>query len=262
MSSPASATNSSPTAVASTIAGGSASAGPANDAPEIDQEAFVYHVSLLVLAFIALLFVLRIPRAFNRLLHWSEFSQGHILRHVSFNVRSPRIVHVYVSKDRATAKEAASSNDSHTHSTHVQRIDEKGSLMVMKYPTHIASCPSFLRGLASELSTRLAPGYSLAQGICALVYLACWIYPTLYKSNPFSDPGRAGWVGIAQLPFVFAFGTKNNVLGPFLGMGYEKVFDSILSTTSLNALQLNFMHRMAGRIMLVAVNVHSLGYSE
>ncbi|KAJ3765256.1 hypothetical protein FB446DRAFT_625068, partial [Lentinula raphanica] len=61
----------------------------------------------------------------------------------------------------------------------------------------------------------------------------------------FTDTVRFGWITASQLPFVYAFGTKNNVLGMFLGIGYEKI---------------NFMHRHAGRIVLIAVNVHGLGY--
>ncbi|KAF8880563.1 hypothetical protein BD779DRAFT_1788575 [Infundibulicybe gibba] len=72
----------------------------------------------------------------------------------------------------------------------------------------------------------------------------------LYAQNnmrcaPFTDPVRAGWVAIAQVPFVFAFAAKNSVPGAFLGVGYEK---------------LNFLHRFIGRIVVLAVNVHAIGY--
>ena len=216
MSSPSPSANPSTSTAAASPAG-------ADDAPGVDQEALVYLASLLVLALITALFIVRIPRIFARLSRWSEWSQGHFLRNVSFN-GSPRIVH-----DRRPSGGSPgddSSDESHTYfqdGTHIQRLDEKGGPAAMEYPTHTPSCPAFLRGFSSKLSTRLFPGYSLAQVICALVYLACWIYPTLYKSNPFSDPERTGWVGIAQVPFIFAFAGKNNALGPFLGMGYEKV---------------------------------------
>ncbi|KAF5389898.1 hypothetical protein D9757_003711 [Collybiopsis confluens] len=46
-------------------------------------------------------------------------------------------------------------------------------------------------------------------------------------------------------PFVYALGTKNNIMGFLLGIGYEK---------------LNFLHRFIGRVVLVTVNIHAMGY--
>ncbi|KAF9055495.1 hypothetical protein BDZ89DRAFT_1125231 [Hymenopellis radicata] len=230
--------------VSSATAGGAAPAAGGGAPPGVDEETLIYHICILVLGLIALLFLLRIPRIVARLARREAWSQGHFLRNVAFH-GSPRIVHLTHDK---VPSSGMSSDESHTyyqHATHIQRLDEKGGQMVLNYPPHVSTCPSFLRGLSSELSTRILPGYSLSQVICGLVYLGCWIYPTLYKSNPFSDPERTGWVAIGQLPFVFAFASKNNALGPFLGLGYEK---------------LNFMHRIAGMIMVVAVNVHGMGY--
>ncbi|KAK0199831.1 ferric reductase like transmembrane component-domain-containing protein [Desarmillaria ectypa] len=244
MPSPASAANAT-AATSAAASGGGAPAGAA-EGPEVDEENLTYHIEIFVLALIALLFVCRIPRILARFSRWSEWTRGHFLRNVSFMTRSPRIIHL--THDQISKETAGSSTDSHTlytHATSVKRIDGKGRPAVMDYPPHVASCPAIFRGLASELSTRILPGYSVSQVICGLIYLSVFIYPTLYKSNPFSNPVRTGWVGIAQLPFIFAFTSKNNVLGPFLGMGYEK---------------LNFMHRIAGWIMVIAVNVHSMGY--
>ncbi|KAJ3997205.1 hypothetical protein F5050DRAFT_1459985 [Lentinula boryana] len=71
------------------------------------------------------------------------------------------------------------------------------------------------------------------------------IYPAFYKTNPFSDPVRYAWIGVSQLPFVFALSSKNNVLGYFLGSGYDKV---------------HILHRVIGRVVVLAVNVHGLGF--
>lgn len=227
--------SSAPSANASSAATGTAAPpSGAGAKPGVDEQALVYHVSLLVLALIAVLFIVRVPRICARLLRWSEWSQGHFLRNVSFN-GSPRIVNL--SQDHGPSSGGGSSAESHTyyqHGTHIQRLDEKGGPMVVKYPTRVPTCPAFLRGFSSELSMRLLPGFSLAQVICGLLYLAAWIYPTFYKSNPFSDPVRTGWVGIAQLPFIFAFAGKNNAIGPFLGMGYEKACVSRLINLHLN----------------------------
>ncbi|KAK0235195.1 ferric reductase like transmembrane component-domain-containing protein [Armillaria nabsnona] len=234
-------------ATGAAASGGAAQAAAAATAgPGVDEENLTYHIEIFVLAIIALLFVCRIPRIIARFSRWSEWTQGHFLRNVSFMTRSPRIIHL--THDETSKETNGSSADSHTlytHATSVKRIDGKGGPAVMNYPPHVGACPAIFRGLSTELSTRILPGYSVSQVICGLVYLSVFIYPTLYKSNPFSDPVRTGWVAIAQLPFIFAFTSKNNVLGPFLGLGYEK---------------LNFMHRIAGMIMVIAVNVHGIGY--
>ncbi len=237
-SSTATASNATSSVAGATAGGAAPAAGGAGQGPPgVDQETLIYHICILVLGLIALLFLLRIPRIVARLTRRAAWSQGHFLRNVAFN-GSPRIVHLTHDKSPANGM---SSDDSHTyyqHATHIQRTDEKGGQMVMNYPSHVSTCPSFLREFSSELSTRIFPGYSLSQVICGLVYTGCWVYPTLYKSNPFSEPERMGWVAIGQLPFVFAFAAKNNVLGPFLGLGYEKVcfgqfFLSRISSTYL-----------------------------
>jgi ferric-chelate reductase len=64
----------------------------------------------------------------------------------------------------------------------------------------------------------------------------------LYKCQ-FVDPTFPGFLAFAQFPIVFLFATKNSVLSFLLGPGngYEK---------------LNFLHRMAGRIMFLAAAIH------
>jgi len=83
------------------------------------------------------------------------------------------------------------------------------------------------------------------QVVVVVIYLATLLYPALFQTNPFTDPVRYGWIGVSQLPFVFALASKNNVLGLLLGVGYEK---------------LQFLHRVAGRVLVLSVNIHGLGY--
>ncbi|KAF9266856.1 hypothetical protein L218DRAFT_857455 [Marasmius fiardii PR-910] len=80
-----------------------------------------------------------------------------------------------------------------------------------------------------------------------VAYLSALIYPSVYKTNVFTDPVRFGWISVGQLPFLFLFSTKNNLLGLLMGIGYEK---------------LNFLHRFVGRLVIIAANVHSVHYSE
>lgn len=49
------------------------------------------------------------------------------------------------------------------------------------------------------------------------------LFATFDESDIFSDPKRAGYVAMAQIPIVVALATKNNVLTWLSGEGYEKV---------------------------------------
>ncbi|KAI1792298.1 iron reductase [Ganoderma leucocontextum] len=80
--------------------------------------------------------------------------------------------------------------------------------------------------------------------ICAL-YLGLLLFAALYKSSVFKDPKRAGWVAISQIPVVYVLATKNNVLSVAWGTAYDR---------------LNYVHRFAGRLLVLAGNVHAIGY--
>ncbi|KAF9465886.1 hypothetical protein BDZ94DRAFT_1188404 [Collybia nuda] len=208
-------------------------------------EVLVFHATLFLLAIIALLVLLSAPRALARLWRTSEWCNGHFLRKGTYR-RPTSIVRHY--PDPPSSSKEVASDDSHTlytHTKHAERINDKDTSVILSYPPHVASCPRFLRPLVAPLRTRVAIGFSIAQGLTISLYSCILIYAAFYKSSPFTDPIRTGWVAIAQLPFVFAFATKNNVLGTFLGMGYER---------------LNFLHRFAGRLVVLAANIHSIGY--
>lgn len=189
-------------------------------------EALVFHVTLFLLAAIILLVLLSTPRALARLWRTSEWCNGHFLRKGAYR-RPTSTVQFY--PDAPSSSKEAASDDSHTlytHTKHAERLNVKETSVILSYPPHVASCPRFLRPLVAPLRTRIAIGFSIAQGLTISVYSCILIYAAFYKSSPFTDPIRTGWVAIAQLPFVFAFATKNNVLGTFLGMGYERVSQS------------------------------------
>ncbi|KIJ64231.1 hypothetical protein HYDPIDRAFT_112190 [Hydnomerulius pinastri MD-312] len=74
-------------------------------------------------------------------------------------------------------------------------------------------------------------------------YLAILLVCIIKDAQLISNPNRAGFMALAQLPVVFLFATKNSILSLLLGPGngYEK---------------LNFIHRMAGRLMFLAACIH------
>ncbi|KAG8900749.1 hypothetical protein FRC01_010032, partial [Tulasnella sp. 417] len=56
---------------------------------------------------------------------------------------------------------------------------------------------------------------------------------------------RSGWLVIVQTPLVVSLGSKNSLVGFFLGRGYEKI---------------NLFHRWMGTLMFVASLYHVIGY--
>ncbi|KAF9479536.1 hypothetical protein BDN70DRAFT_688824 [Pholiota conissans] len=217
--------------------------------PLVDDEALVYHVNLLFIGLLAAYVLVRLPGAIALFGTSKEWFNGHILRNVPF--RSQRRLAAQTSAyPPNSSKEGAAANnwasdDSHAPYAQSERLNEKGAPITMRFPPHISTCPRVLRPLLAPLRMRIAPGFSTTQFIILVVYFYVLVYAGFYRSNIFSDPVRTGWIAVSQLPFVFAFAQKNNVLGSLLGYGYEK---------------LNFLHRFAGRIVLIAANLHSLRY--
>ncbi|KZT05108.1 iron reductase [Laetiporus sulphureus 93-53] len=86
-------------------------------------------------------------------------------------------------------------------------------------------------------------GLSLGQALLVAGYLACAITCMTLHVPLITNPNRAGFLALAQFPVVFLFATKNSVLSLLLGPGngYER---------------LNFLHRWAGRGMLIGGLLH------
>ncbi|KAJ7040741.1 hypothetical protein C8F04DRAFT_1032152 [Mycena alexandri] len=208
----------------------------------------VYLTVLVLVCLLALVVVLRIPRAFARLWRVSEWTRGHILGYkrdtiAPFLSRLPRAATPIAI---AYSQGAGSSQDSHTKERKFA-APAPAPETAGAYPPHITPTPSFLRPVVSLLRSRVAPGVSATQVSVCAGYLAVLLYPAIYGSTgPFKDINRYGYIAISQLPFIFALASKNNVLGMLLGMGYEK---------------LNFLHRFVARLAIISAHLHGLGYT-
>ncbi|KAF8811101.1 hypothetical protein BYT27DRAFT_7221556 [Phlegmacium glaucopus] len=211
----------------------------------VDGASLLFHTDLLLLSIVGLFIIARLPRLIALFGTTSEWFNGHFLHHVPYR-SSTRLVHpAHSYRSPPNPKEYASDN-SHTlysHASNAQRVTDKGAPLTMRYPPHVGSCINILRPLLKLLRLRISPGFSIAQSLILCIYFSCLVYASFYKSNIFTDKTRTGWVAIAQLPFVFAFAQKNNILASLLGYGYEKV---------------NFIHRFAGRLVVLAANIHAL----
>ncbi|KAJ7750464.1 hypothetical protein DFH07DRAFT_548505 [Mycena maculata] len=236
MSTPIESAVPSPTSAATTSSTGST-----------DASAFVYHVNIFILALAATFWLSRLPRALARFWRLSEWTNGHILRHIAHPSPAPKVV---MSSRGAylTTKELASdlSHTTFSHAKHARRVNSKGAPIRVSYPPHVATSMPLLRPLAAPLSTRIYPGFTFAQLLVIVVYISVLIYPAcVATAGPFVDLDRAGWIAISQLPLVILLASKNNVLGMLIGAGYES---------------LNFLHRYAARVVILACNAHGLGY--
>jgi len=112
-------------------------------------------------------------------------------------------------------------------------------------PVHMPGWSSMLPRVDAFFRFPLRPRISMGKALILLGYSILMFYAGLYKSNPFTQPIRAGWVAASQVPVIVVLATKNNIIGMMLGVGYER---------------LNFMHRYASRFFVLAVNVHAIGY--
>lgn len=182
----------------------------------VDSATLVYHIDLFQLSIVALFFLVSLPRIIALFGTTSEWFDGYFLRYVPYRP-STRMSPKHISNNSYT------SHSSHTHTSHVQQVTANGAPASMRYPPHVASCFEFLRPILTFLRLRISPGFSVAQAFVLSIYFTSLAYASFYESNIFTDEARTGWVAIAQLPLVFALSQKNNVMGAFIGYGYNHV---------------------------------------
>ncbi|OBZ77685.1 Ferric reductase transmembrane component 3 [Grifola frondosa] len=258
-----------------------ATAGAASDPQPVDDGALVFNVDVFLLCILAAVVLLLLPRAVIRYTHLREWTEGHLLRCIDIGALTPSrrpsrgvevvpAIPVHISQNSRqqhdnsySEKWGGESNESHTYVSHADLLRNKSTSTNKDLsrndstssgktggpnhdlPTHMHGWSCMLPSLASFLRITIRPGLSLSQAATLLIYFAIMIYAGLYRSNPFTDPVRAGFVATSQVPVVIFLVTKNNVVGMLLGFGYEK---------------LNYIHRFAGRLLVLALNIHAMGY--
>ncbi len=212
-------------------------ADPTDNGQHADSYGFVLHINLVILSILAAVFLYRLPRGIA-LFGSQEWLSGYILRHVPYRPtrsasRSRRIVQAHRNPSQPPSPVSPQghphevmSDDSHTlayHQPNPRRVDAMGREIDMEYPTHLPSCPSFIRWTLPVLRHRFSMNYSVGQVVVLAIYSWIMIFATFFRSSFFVDYNRVGWLSTAQFPFLMAYGAKNNVLGMLWGMGYERV---------------------------------------
>lgn len=203
--------------------------------PQFDAVTFVLHIDYFIFAVFVLFALFTIPRLVTRYSRKSEWPLGHIIRSgPSTGLKSIVLGTNDVVDSRFYNVSTADngSTDSHTLYSHATLAQTKEKLRQVR-PPRSRTCSSFFHPLTAALGHPITPGYSVGKLIIMLGYFMVILYATIYKSSPFSDPRRAGIVAMSQLPIVFALGTKNNVFGIMLSLGYEKVRSLSLYSTNL-----------------------------
>jgi ferric-chelate reductase len=209
-----------------TTATGSAPAVPQRP---LDDAQFVFATTVFVLGCFALFAVLTWPRLLTRFSRGSEWTRGHFIYHSTKPLRRlpslkrrPTISRPLES--RHEKGRVPNSEDNHTTFSHVGLVRREGTRHgKVSLPPHCRSWSGIYQKTAAFLGIQLEEGLSLGRCIILLSYAAIVLFTSLYKSDPFSDYLRTGYVATAQIPIVFALAAKNGIIGRFLSMGYEKV---------------------------------------
>ncbi|KAI6121233.1 hypothetical protein F5141DRAFT_1210912 [Pisolithus sp. B1] len=228
----------------------------------------VFHVDIFLLAVAAVFALATLPRAFARLSRSMEWRRGHILRSTRLDYRRPRrspplrspptpakepttIPPEEPQVASSSGHDGITSEESHTYVSHTNLIrrPSTGKATAKLLPPHVRAWSAILPPVGNLLRYRLDSGFSLGQALVLGLYSAILVYPVFLKSDPFTDPLRTGIVAMSQIPLVYILGTKNNLLGMFLAMGYEKARNI-----------LNYVHRYAGMMLILLSNVHAVGY--
>jgi len=211
-------TNSSTTGFNSTVKG-----------QPFDDARFVFHTTIFLFACFALFSVSTWPRLFTRFSRGSEWTRGHLIYHstkpqrrLPTFKRRPTISRPLES--RYEKGRAPNSDDDHTTFSHVGLVRREGTHGVqLSLPPHCRSWSGIFQRTSTVLGFQLDIGLSLGRCVILICYFSVVLFASLYKSDPFQDYLRTGYVSTAQIPIIFALAAKNNIIGRFLSMGYEKV---------------------------------------
>ncbi|KIL63824.1 hypothetical protein M378DRAFT_127307 [Amanita muscaria Koide BX008] len=218
-------------------------------ASELTQTVVV-NLDIFICAALGLAILLRLPRGLGRFWKSSEWLNGHILRGTkvwkqdkTFGRPSTPLHRESSTGSKFSARgkediELESWDNIHIQPYRPPQQDSKAG----HYPPHITTCPSALWPLSNALYKPIFSQYSNIQVLIMLAYATFLAFAFAFRSNPFQDPNRGSFLAVAQLPFLFAFSTRNNVIGWLMGLGFQ---------------HFNYLHRFLGRFIVLVLNVHA-----
>ena len=100
---------------------------------------------------------------------------------------------------------------------------EKPSLVRAHAPPHVRSWQTFFPRTASILRLPVIARVHLGGAIICVLYFALLLFAALYRTSIWTNPVRAAYVAVSQIPVVYLLATRNNVLNVMLGTAYDQV---------------------------------------
>jgi ferric-chelate reductase len=204
----------------------------------VDPLELVYHIDLLLIAFVAVLVLFCLPRLAARFSHRPAWRALPILRraapasgassdpaHEQPRWEDPFADDKSVSRSPSSVDpfgdDKASPESYMSHAHILPRLENAATSA--SAPWHMPSWSALLHPVSTVIHAPIAPGTTIGQLLLLLCYLGALVYPVLYKTNPFTDPKRLGVVAVSQLPVLVALAIKNNPASTLIGVSYEKV---------------------------------------
>ena len=210
--------------------GGGGPGGPGGPSPD---ELMVYWLDIGLLCVLGAFFLASLPRAIGRFSNLTEWGRGLILR--SGTPTDPMIQRPTPNDQLYPVTTTSSFGDgvsdhSHTladHNAYSRPGKEWASMPSGRgdtvLPTHVRSLTTIFHPMSKIFTYPLGPRQSLGKFLMTIAYIGTIILIALNGNDPIKGPNRLGFIAVSQLPVVIALGTKNNVIGMMLGIGYEKV---------------------------------------
>ncbi|OCB87147.1 hypothetical protein A7U60_g5661 [Sanghuangporus baumii] len=241
-------------------AGGGGAGGASDPTGPSPDEVIVFWLDIGLLCVVGAFFLALLPRAIGRFSNLTEWTRGLLLR--SGPPPNPMIQRItpndrlYRPDTRRSSFGDGASDQSHTladHNAYIRSGKEWASMPSGRgdvvYPTHVRSLATILHPVSKIFTHPLSANKTTGKLFLTLAYVVTIHVIVLDGDNPFLNPivnpNRLGYIAISQIPVVIALGTKNNVIGMLLGIGYEK---------------LNFLHRLVGLVVFITANVHATVY--
>ena len=234
--------------------------------PAVDNSVLLFNVDVFLLCCVALFVLLLLPRAAIRFTHKREWIDGHFLRSIYLDnqpsvVRRPSAkrqdvispmspAHIPELKGQGMGEGAesdyghgtsyghglwggATTAESHTYVTHADVLRKASTASGRErrrqnVPTHMSGWSTMLPTLAAYLRINIRPNLTIGKFFVLMGYFGVMLYAGLFMSNPLSDPIRAGFLAVSQIPAIVLLGTKNNLVGLLIGFGYERVSVSFI----------------------------------
>lgn len=208
------------------------SSGAAQHSQDVPIGTLTFYTNVFLLAILGVFTLASIPRAVTRFKQRSEWWRGLVFCKISYSIlrkylnSPPSLVkpHQYASPIPPAREDSISTASSRTETASTTFPSQKPHLPPpTRAAPHINSLSARFPTISSFLSLQPVPGYPMHRTFIRLFYFGVLLFPALFRDSVFKNPIREGAIVASQLPWVYALGTKNNIVGVLTGYGYEKV---------------------------------------